>query len=312
MLKEKLRLQVLNGALQDYKTYMQGTFRGFHVLVSFQNPSYIVKINAVSENPEHLPMLQAFLQEHQKATKLLNNINATAQCVTLTIGAPSLAKKLPEVLNLSIIPVVNWLVENGYSSGCAICGDTMVQSSCYSVNGTYHYICDTCAQQVSNSLQEKQQSICSQKSQLLPGIIGAFLGSLIGVIVWVLIYKLGYIASLAGFISAICAFKGYELLGKCLDKRGVIISVIMAFVMIFFANQIAWAWELYDVFTEYGYGYSFFDCYKILMPFISENGLTGDFITELIIGYGLTVLGCFKTVISTFKNSTGSYSVKKM
>jgi hypothetical protein len=86
----------------------------------------------------------------------------------------------------------------------------------------------------------------------------------------------------------------------------------MAFVMIYFANQIAWAWELYDVFVEYGQSYTFFDCYKMLMPFLSENGLTGDFFSELMVGYALTVLGCFRTVISTFKNSTGSFSVKKM
>ena len=52
------------------------------------------------------------------------------------------------------------------------------------------------------------------------GIVGAFLGSLIGVACAVLIGQLGYVASVSGLVMAVCALKGYELLGGSLTKKG--------------------------------------------------------------------------------------------
>ena len=53
-------------------------------------------------------------------------------------------------------------------------------------------------------------------------MIGAFLGALLGCVLWIIIYRLGYIAGIAGAVIGICAMKGYEMLGKHLDKKGVI------------------------------------------------------------------------------------------
>lgn len=88
-------------------------------------------------------------------------------------------------------------------------------------------------------LQTNQQEIQSKKSSLVAGLVGAFLGSLIGAVLWILIYKLGYIAGIAGAVTSICAMKGYAILGGHLDKKGVLGSVIIMFIAIFFANKFA-------------------------------------------------------------------------
>ncbi len=52
-----------------------------------------------------------------------------------------------------------------------------------------------------------------RKENVLAGLVGAFLGSLIGVACIVGIGQMGYVASISGLVMAVCAIKGYSLLG---------------------------------------------------------------------------------------------------
>ena len=141
-----------------------------------------------------------------------------------------------------------------------------------------------------------------QKSNLIAGLVGAFLGSLIGCVLWVLIYKLGFIAGLAGAVTAICAMKGYEMFGKTLDKKGVICSILIVIIAIFLANKLAWSWEIYDVFKA-DYDISFFDAFLASDAVIAESDLVSDYYIDLLVGYALTIWASYKNVISAFKNT---------
>lgn len=85
-----------------------------------------------------------------------------------------------------------------------------------------------------------------QKSRenVLAGIVGAFLGTLIGVACAVLIGQLGYVASVSGLVMAVCALKGYELLGGVLSKKGALISSLLILAMTYLAHQLTWAFAL--------------------------------------------------------------------
>ena len=63
-----------------------------------------------------------------------------------------------------------------------------------------------------------------KRENIAAGIVGAFLGTLLGVVCIVIIDQMGYVASVSGFVMAICALKGYELLGGTLSKKGAVIS----------------------------------------------------------------------------------------
>ena len=70
-----------------------------------------------------------------------------------------------------------------------------------------------------------------KRENIVAGVVGAFLGSLIGVACVVIIGQLGYVASISGLIMAVCALKGYELLGGSLTKKGALISSLLILVM---------------------------------------------------------------------------------
>lgn len=139
-------------------------------------------------------------------------------------------------------------------------------------------------------------------SNLIPGLVGAFLGSLIGVVLWIIIYKLGFIAGIAGAITAVCAMKGYEMLGKALDKKGVICCILVAIIAIFLANRICWAWMILDEFVAQGYELTFFDVFPHTEETLTSEGL-GYYFKDLAIGYVLTVLSSYKNIISAFKST---------
>ena len=122
--------------------------------------------------------------------------------------------------------------------------------------------------------------------RLVPGLVGAFLGSLIGCALWVVIYRLGYIAGIAGAVTAICAMKGYEMLGGHLDRKGVAGSAIIMVVMIYFANRLGLG--LGRLLGAGRYGWGFFECFQYLGSILESSDLTGNYMGDLIIGYVLT------------------------
>ena len=55
---------------------------------------------------------------------------------------------------------------------------------------------------------------------------------------------------------AVCALKGYELLGGKLTKKGVIISVVIMIVMIYVGDRVDWAIMIArELETDVFYGY---------------------------------------------------------
>lgn len=310
MFNEKIRAQVLSGSLKDCKNHLAGNYKGYNITLYYVQPFYFVNIAATVPSGGDLTSLQSFLTQQQVAVKGAGKFEVADHFIRLSVAMPNLMRSLPQRINDIVDPVINYLINAGYTSGCGNCGDTINPVSKYEINGSYHYLCETCAKEVESSLISSQQEVKLQKGNFVPGLIGALLGGLLGAILWVIIYYLGYIAGLAGAATIICAFKGYELFAKHLDKRGVITSLIVTVVMLFFANRIAWAISAYSDLKELGV--TFFDVYQNLDELIQLSELTANYYGDLIIGYGLTLLAGFSTIKRTWQLSNGSYSMKKL
>ena len=79
------------------------------------------------------------------------------------------------------------------------------------------------------------------KEKVAGGILGAFLGTLIGAICIVLVNQFGYIASISGVVMGVCALKGYQILGKKMSLKGIIICVILILLMVYISNWFSYA-----------------------------------------------------------------------
>lgn len=297
--------------MTDHKTYISGTYKGFYITINTTpNGMYRFKIGAHSDNDPGNAALRDYIESRKGITAQIQSVDVSNNSVTIVSSRTFLIKKVPEHLNEAIMPIVDYLASNYYVSGCMQCGTQTASIDCYDINGGHHYLCGECAGKVEEALADRKQDILSQKSKLIPGIVGALFGALIGAVVYFLIYQLGYIAAVAGLITAVCAFKGYEMLGGVVDKKGVVACVIIIIFAVFFANKLAWSYEIYKVFKEVGA--TFFDCFRFSREVIAETDLVGEYYTDLVISYVLTALGSFGSIKNAFKTSSGSYKVKKM
>lgn len=309
-LAEKIRAQILNGSLADHDGILAGYCRGFYVSLAMDMQNFYITVNCSKENDPGNAALSSFLEQ----TRMSNKKHIIALSVlpyrfTLTVREPELPKNSPKRINGVMEPILNYLALNAYGSGCGCCGESAKQLGLWQINGESVYLCDDCAGEVERGLAENQAEVKSQKSNLIAGLVGAFLGSLIGVVLWVIIGKLGYISGIAGLVMGICTMKGYELLGKHLDKKGVIFCIIMMVVMVFIANKLTWSLSAYSELKDYEW--TFGEVFRNLGYILSESGLMGSFLTDLGIGYLLTALASFSAIRNAFRASNGSYKIKK-
>ena len=138
------------------------------------------------------------------------------------------------------------------------------------------------------------------------GIIGALVGSLIGVAAIVLLGQLGFVASLAGVVMAVCSLKGYELLAKKMSVKGIIICAVIIIVMTFVAEYLDWAITLYRELNEYYDGVDFLLVLQNLPEFLKEADLVGSFVGSLAVLYLFVALGAVPTIIGAFKEQKPS------
>ena len=132
------------------------------------------------------------------------------------------------------------------------------------------------------------------------GILGALVGALIGGASIVLLSMMGYVASLSGVVLAFCTLKGYELLGKVLSKKGIIICIVLMVLTPFVADWISWALVLMDAWADYGVPFT--EAFATVPLLLMDGTIAmADYLKDLGMLYLFVVLGAFYTVRDALK-----------
>lgn len=135
---------------------------------------------------------------------------------------------------------------------------------------------------------------------VLLGLIGALVGAVLGGASIILLSQLGYIASISGFILAICTLKGYELLGKRLSKKGIVLCVILMIVTPFVADWIDWAIFLMKDYSEYDL--TLLDSCVFFGELMAEGYVDMfEYVKNLGMIYLFVILGAFGTLKNVLK-----------
>ena len=148
----------------------------------------------------------------------------------------------------------------------------------------------------------------TDRENVLAGAVGAFLFALVGGVIWIILGRIGIIAGISGLIGVVCAIKGYSVFAKCESKKGIVISVIMAALVIIIAWYAGMAWDFYEAAKEwYAEGeidskLSYFDCLRSAYLFFEEKEIAWAYFKDLAIG----LLFCIIASVSYI----GSYSKK--
>ena len=136
-----------------------------------------------------------------------------------------------------------------------------------------------------------------KKSNMFLGIIGAIGGSLIGVVLWLGISFVGFIAGIAGFAMLKFVLLGYEKLSGRLDKKGAVISLVIAAGMVFFANVLDYVVTICRAFFQWEA--SLDTVLYVISNFgtlMTDADCWGGFAMNLIIGYALSIWSSFQLI----------------
>ena len=134
----------------------------------------------------------------------------------------------------------------------------------------------------------------------LLGLIGALVGAILGGASIILLSQIGYIASISGFILAVCTLKGYELLGKRLSGKGIALCILLMIVTPFLADWIDWAIYLMRDYPEYEL--TIVDACIAMAGLMAEGYVDmAEYLKNLGMIYLFVVLGAFGTLKNVLK-----------
>lgn len=186
------------------------------------------------------------------------------------------------------------LREKQYMNCCNECGIESGLSQCRTGQST-QLLCDACYAKCQAQAAQAVQETASKKSNMLAGLVGAFAGSLIGVGLWVIVYQMGYISAICGIALSVFAFKGYEKFSGKLDKKGIVATCILCIIMVYFAQKLSLATEIYLYFRS-EVDISFFDAYSFVTDCFEDPEIRSEFFMNLAMGYILSIIGSFSIV----------------
>lgn len=137
------------------------------------------------------------------------------------------------------------------------------------------------------------------KENVLAGFVGAFLFALIGGVLYFLIYQVGFIAGICGLITFILANFGYGLLSgnrKGDSVPGLVASIIMMLLILFLAEYICAAHEIYRALADFSIEVSFIDVLRSMPEFLSEKEILIAFLKDLLFAYALGLVASFGNI----------------
>lgn len=138
-----------------------------------------------------------------------------------------------------------------------------------------------------------------KKENIVAGTVGAFLGSLLGVVCIVAVGQLGYVAAISGVVMAVCALKGYEMLGGGLSKKGAVIASVLVLAMTCFANRLDWAITVAGALDV-----GLVDAFGLIGILLDKGAIEGGaYWGNLIMLYLFTLMGAVPTIISGLKGN---------
>ena len=138
----------------------------------------------------------------------------------------------------------------------------------------------------------------TKQENMLAGIAGALIGGIIGGAAIVLVGQLELISAISGVILAFCTLKGYELLGKKLSKRGILVCILIMLAVPYLADRVSWALEIVREF-EWMFG----DAFLYVHDVVKEFGVESDYWKDLLFVYAFTALGAYTIIKQTLKKA---------
>lgn len=160
--------------------------------------------------------------------------------------------------------------------------------------------CSVCGTQVQTSAVSTAE--LPARENVAMGTLGALIGAVLGGASIILLSRLGYIASLSGVLIAFATLKGYELLGKGMSRKGMVICFVLMAVTPFIAYNLDLVLQCYEEWKVFGVTMG--DTVSLVIELLEEDGeLLGTYLKELGMLYLFMILGAFGIVRNALRGA---------
>ncbi len=289
---------------------LYGQVNGFQVTAYAQNPSYpyLLTLAMSAQRPDG-PLTKEEIKQFQGAHKQVAALNQKGFFITSTLKNTLTGRQevLQERFSNALQDLTQFLRNLGFQNSCQACGAKGDTLACY-VSGGYLQLCSQCFSSIQQNKTLMQAQLGQRRENPIGGFVGALLGTLIGVVCIILLSQLGYVAAISGVIMAVCALKGYELLGGKLSKKGIVISLILMLVMTFVGDRIDWA-----IIVSRGLELDLISSFRSISLLMEERIIEpSSYWGNLILLYLFLLLGAIPTIISTLKNAQNQGKIYRL
>lgn len=263
--------------------------------------------------------LQAFLDD--KATRKQYRIQKaefTDNAVVITfVDNPGTLKRMLPFLEL----FCGMLAERQIPGAecCSECGLEFgtQEAATVELGGVVYPMHEQCAGAVGRQLEQAYEEAASEGS-VASGLLGALIGGLLGAVVWAIAYYFGWFVAWIGFLIAIAASKGYDLLHGRQTKAKAVIVLIVTLLAVIVGQYAALVVVVMQEFAAdpslAGMGLTVLDgIIFVLALIVSDAQVMSTFLLDLLLGLIFAALGVWSTVRQLFRtHSKKSRTVNRM
>lgn len=283
---------------------LYGSWQGYYFTI-VQNPSgrptHTIMLSVGQPDGRPSPALSAILGNLQPDYKYLTDFSTDGYQVKVSFQcrfAPQVKTYIQQMEEF-IDALCMSLQSANLVNCCQKCGSPEGVSSCLA-NSNPLLLCQNCREIATQQIAQKAGEMKKRRGNFLSGAVGAILGSLLGVAAWVLVYRLGYIAAIVGLIMIVCTFKEFSLFGGKLNLPGILFCTVLSAAMLYVGEQVAIAWEIYDIFRT-DFSVTFFQAYQSIPTFMEYDEFRQAVIADMAYGYLFMAAGGFSVIWSTYK-----------
>lgn len=238
----------------------------------------------------------------------LSTLSINQYLVSFVVKGAMRKSKTIEKLQTLITDLVAFLETHHFVQVCAYSGQEG-PVGLYQLGDSIFLINEESYQLLKSNLQIEVDSYHSQKENVLLGAAGALLGALIGGAVALFIARLGYVAMVAGIVLGICTIKGYEILGRKVSRKGIVISSIWMVITVFLVNQIDLAME---VVSKLGVEFAFAFAFRVVNELIFSGDFPDNYFYNLAMLAVFTLVGAGVSISSVWSSHKTKGIVRKI
>lgn len=236
----------------------------------------------------------------------LSTLSINQYLVSFVVKGAMRKSKTIEKLQTLITDLVAFLETHHFVQVCAYSGQEG-PVGLYQLGDSIFLINEESYQLLKSNLQIEVDSYQNQKENVLLGAVGALLGALIGGAVALFIARLGYVAMVAGIVLGICTIKGYEILGRKVSRKGIVISSIWMVITVFLVNQIDLAME---VVAKLGVEFAF--AFRVVNQLIFSGDFPDNYFYNLAMLAVFTLVGSGVSISSVWSSHKTKGIVRKI